>query len=97
MKSALPLRLMEATRLTQAGRLVEATLAIQRVLRKEPMPEPVNDPAPGRVIDAEFFRVEEPRVETKHPQGCRAVHQRVLQERGGHAPIQALHPYRLCR
>lgn len=68
-KTALPLGLLEATRLTQAGRLVEATVAIQRLLREQPMPEPVNDPAPGRIIDAEFSRVEEPRVEARQPRG----------------------------
>jgi poly(hydroxyalkanoate) depolymerase family esterase len=68
-KNALPLDLLEATRLTQAGRLVEATAAIQRLLREQPMPEPVNDPASGRIIDAEFFRVEEPRAEARHPEG----------------------------
>ena len=66
-KTALPLGLLEATRLTRAGRPVEATVAIQRLLREPPTPEPVNGPAPGRIIDAEFSRVEEPRVDvTKH-------------------------------
>lgn len=60
MKHELPFGLLEATRLTRAGRLVEATAAIQRLLRQQSMSEPaVNDPAPGRVIDAEFSRVEE--------------------------------------
>src|SRR5688572_21175214 len=53
--------LAEATRLTRAGRLLEATELIQRVLRQERTPHrAANDPAPGRVIDAEFSRVEEP-------------------------------------
>ena len=59
-KNELPFGLLEATRLTRAGRLVEATAAIQRLLRQQSMSEPaVDDPAPGRVIDAEFSRVEE--------------------------------------
>jgi poly(hydroxyalkanoate) depolymerase family esterase len=57
-KNALPVELLEATRLTQAGRLVEATAAIQQFLRQQPMREPVNDPASGRIIDVEFSRVE---------------------------------------
>jgi poly(hydroxyalkanoate) depolymerase family esterase len=64
-KNALPLDMLEATRLTQAGRLVEATAAIQRLLRREAVREPVNDPAPGRIIDAEFSRVEESRTGAK--------------------------------
>ena len=59
MKNALPLDLLEATQLTRAGRLVEATAAIQRLLRQQGMREPVNDPASGRIIDVEFSRVEE--------------------------------------
>jgi len=65
----LPLGLLEATRLTQAGRLVEATAAIQHLLRRHAMREPVNDPASGRIIDAEFSRVEEPRAEARQPHG----------------------------
>jgi poly(hydroxyalkanoate) depolymerase family esterase len=71
-KNELPFGLLEATRLTRAGRLVEATAAIQRLLRQQSMSEPaVNDPAPGRVIDAGFSKVEEraPRPETKGPEG----------------------------
>ena len=60
MKNELPFGLLEATRLTRAGRLVEATAAIQRALRQRPMSEPgADEAAPGRVIDAEFSRVEE--------------------------------------
>jgi poly(hydroxyalkanoate) depolymerase family esterase len=59
MKNALPLDLLEATRLTQTGRLVEATAAIQRLLRRQAIAESVNDPASGRIIDAESSRVEE--------------------------------------
>jgi poly(hydroxyalkanoate) depolymerase family esterase len=69
MKNALPLDLLEATRLTQAGRLVEATAAIQRLLQQQAMRAPVNDLAPGRIIDAEFFRVEEARAEARQPDG----------------------------
>ncbi|HUQ24522.1 MAG TPA: PHB depolymerase family esterase [Burkholderiales bacterium] len=59
MKNALPLNLLEATRLTQAGRLVEATAAIQQLLRRQSSSEPVNEPASGRIIDAEASRVED--------------------------------------
>jgi poly(hydroxyalkanoate) depolymerase family esterase len=60
LKNELPFGLLEATRLTRAGRLVEATAAIQRALRPQSVSEPaVNEPAPGRVIDAEFSKVEE--------------------------------------
>jgi poly(hydroxyalkanoate) depolymerase family esterase len=60
LKNELPFGLLEATRLTRAGRLVEATAAIQRVLRQQAMAEPaLEHPAPGRIIDAEFSRVEE--------------------------------------
>jgi poly(hydroxyalkanoate) depolymerase family esterase len=59
MKNALPMELLEATRLTQAGRLVEATAAIQQLLRRQPTREPVNDHASGRTINGEFSRVEE--------------------------------------
>jgi poly(hydroxyalkanoate) depolymerase family esterase len=74
-KNQLPFGLLEATRLTRAGRLVEATAAIQRVLRQQPMSEPaVNDPAPGRVIDAEFSRVEERVEEGKFVSGSYGSH-----------------------
>jgi poly(hydroxyalkanoate) depolymerase family esterase len=69
MKNGSPLDLLEATRLTQAGRLLEATAAIQRLLRQRAMREPVNDPASGRIIDAEFSRVEEARAEAGQPDG----------------------------
>ena len=68
-KSELPLDLLEATRLTQAGRLVEATAAIQRLLRQQATPERADRPAPGRIIDAEFSRVEEARPEVRAPNG----------------------------
>ena len=59
-KNELPFGLLEATQLTRAGRLVEATAAIQRILRQQSMSGPaVNGPAPGRVFDAEFSKVEE--------------------------------------
>lgn len=61
-KNAVPLELLEVTRLTRAGRLVEATAAIQKVLRQQAAREPVNEPASGRTIDAEFFTVEEVRT-----------------------------------
>jgi poly(hydroxyalkanoate) depolymerase family esterase len=58
-KSEFPFDLLEATRLTRAGRLVEATAAIQRLLRRERVSEPaVDEPARGRVIDTEFSRVD---------------------------------------
>lgn len=63
-KHELPFGLLEATELTRAGRLVEATAAIQRMLRQQSTPAPAaNDPAPGRVIEGVFSKVEEPRVE----------------------------------
>jgi poly(hydroxyalkanoate) depolymerase family esterase len=69
-KNELPLELLEATRLTQSGRLAEATAAIQRLLRQQAMPEPaVNDCAPGRIIDAEFCRVGEAHPEVREPDG----------------------------
>lgn len=69
MKNALPLELLEATRLTQAGRLVEATAAIQHLLRRQSMREPVNGQASGRIIDADFSRVEEARADARQPDG----------------------------
>ena len=69
MKNALPLDLLEATQLTRAGRLVEATAAIQRLLGQQGMREPVNDPASGRIIDAEFSRVDEARDEEREHDG----------------------------
>ena len=68
MKNALPLDLLEATQLTRAGRLVEATAAIQRLLRQQAMREPVDDGA-GRIIDAEFSRVDEARAEEREHDG----------------------------
>jgi len=59
LKNELPFGLLEATQLTRAGRLVEATAAIQRALRHRPRSEPSANDAAGRVIDAEFSRVEE--------------------------------------
>ena len=94
----MPLDLLEATRLTQAGRLVEATAAIQRLLREQPMPEPVNDPAPGRVIDAEFVRVEEPRVEARHPEGLPGQFiSASFGNQAGTRPYKLYIPTRLCR
>jgi len=69
MKNALPLDLLEATQLTRAGRLVEATAAIQRLLQQQAMREPVDDPASGRIIDAEFSRVDEARAEEREHDG----------------------------
>lgn len=54
MNDSLAVRLLEATQLTRAGRLLEATAAIQRALRQQPGPT-------GRVIEGEFSRVEEPK------------------------------------
>jgi poly(hydroxyalkanoate) depolymerase family esterase len=69
MKNALPMELLEATRLTQAGRLVEATAAIQQLLRQQAMREPVNDPTSGRIISGEFSRVEEAHADARQPDG----------------------------
>jgi poly(hydroxyalkanoate) depolymerase family esterase len=56
----MPPELIEATRLTRAGRLLEATELIQRSLRRRPAAQrAANDPAPGRVIDAEFSKLDE--------------------------------------
>ncbi len=65
----MPLDLLQATRLTQAGRLAEATAAIQYLLRQQAMREPANDLASGRIIDAEFSTVDEARAEAKQPEG----------------------------
>lgn len=67
-KNGLPFALLEATQLTRAGRLLEATAVIQRILRQQSISEvAVNDyaldsdgAATGRVIDAVFSKVEEP-------------------------------------
>jgi poly(hydroxyalkanoate) depolymerase family esterase len=67
-RNGLPFALLEATELTRAGRLLEATAAIQRILRQQSMcEEAANDrasdrdgTAAGRVIDAVFSKVEEP-------------------------------------
>lgn len=72
MKDGLPFDLLEATRLTRAGRLVEATAAIQRLLRQQSISEPaMHRPPPGRVIDAVFSKVEQwaPLPETDGPEG----------------------------
>jgi poly(hydroxyalkanoate) depolymerase family esterase len=62
-KHELPFGLLEATELTRAGRLVEATAAIQRLLRQQSASPPAaNDPARGRVIEGVFSRAEEPCV-----------------------------------
>ena len=57
-KQAFPFALLEATELTRGGRLLEATAAIQRMLGQR-------EGAAGRVIDAEFSRVEEAPSEAK--------------------------------
>ena len=64
--------MFEATRLTRAGRLLEATAAIQRALqaRRAPRPHPDN----ARVIEGEFSRVDDPSFiagSYTHPQGTR--------------------------
>jgi poly(hydroxyalkanoate) depolymerase family esterase len=69
MRNVLPLELLEATQLTRAGRLVEATAAIQRALRQPGRREPENDLASGRIIDAEFSRVDEARAEKREHDG----------------------------
>ena len=61
-KQAFPFAILEATELTRGGRLVEATAAIQRMLRP-------HAGAAGRVIDAEFSRVEEAVPEAEGPVG----------------------------
>jgi poly(hydroxyalkanoate) depolymerase family esterase len=66
--SALPKAMLRATGLTRAGRLVEATAAIQRALARHAPPQPASDRAAGEVIDAEFTRVEEPKAEAKQPE-----------------------------
>jgi len=63
------MELLEATRLTHAGRLVEATAAIQNLLRAQTMGGSANDAASRHVIDAEFSRVEEAPAEAKQPDG----------------------------
>lgn len=55
MKHAMPSGLIEATQLTRAGRLLEATAAIQRMLRQEPS------------IDVPFSRVEERKLPEAPP------------------------------
>jgi poly(hydroxyalkanoate) depolymerase family esterase len=54
MNDSLAVGLLEATRLTRAGHVLEATAAIQRALRRQP-----GSAGPGRVIDGECSRVEE--------------------------------------
>ncbi|HEV3009554.1 MAG TPA: PHB depolymerase family esterase [Burkholderiales bacterium] len=54
---SLALGMLKATQLTRAGRLHEATAAIQRALRRQPV---ADEGATGRVIEGEFSRVEEP-------------------------------------
>ena len=65
-KSALPLDLLEATRLTRAGRLAEATAAIQRTIQRQWPSDPSADVA-GRIIDAEFSIVEDELTESERP------------------------------
>jgi len=53
----LTLGLLEATQLTRAGRVLEATAAIQRALRQQPVSASVMDERPtGRVIEGVFSR-----------------------------------------
>lgn len=51
--------LLEATRLTQAGQLLEATAAIQRMLQGMPTPASANNPPAGDIIEG-TFRVVDP-------------------------------------
>jgi poly(hydroxyalkanoate) depolymerase family esterase len=51
-------RLREATQLTRAGRLMEATAAIQRALGRQPGSR--SQPTSGRIIEGMFSRVERP-------------------------------------
>ena len=63
--------MLEATRLTRAGRLLEATAVIQRALQSQGTSRP---PATGRVIEGEFSRVDDRRFiagSYTHPQGTR--------------------------
>ena len=53
MNDSLAVGMLEATQLTRAGRVLEATAAIQRALSQQPR-------STGRVIEGEFSRVEEP-------------------------------------
>ena len=66
-KTAAPLDLVEATQLTRAGRLSEATAAIQRLLRQQTVRDSGEAAASGRTIDAEFSRIAEVREETPLP------------------------------
>src|SRR5689334_16824568 len=50
--------LLEATRLTQAGQLLEATAAIQRMLQG--MPASANNPPAGDIIEGTFRVVDPP-------------------------------------
>src|SRR5687767_150875 len=80
--------MFEATRLTRAGRLLEATAAIQRALQSQRAPKPS---APfGRVIEGEFSRVDDPRFiagSYTHKQGTRPYK---LYIPSGYAPAKAL-------
>ena len=60
MSHSLPGRLIEAARLTHAGRLMDATAAIQRALGKKarPMPDVADDPPAPPVIDGKAAWVE---------------------------------------
>jgi poly(hydroxyalkanoate) depolymerase family esterase len=70
----LPDEILEATRLTRAGRLADATAAIQRALRRPPVPAAATEAAPPRApIDGEYRVVDaEPRsavAPLPHPRG----------------------------
>jgi poly(hydroxyalkanoate) depolymerase family esterase len=108
-KNALPFALLEATQLTRAGRVVEATAVIQRILRQQSMPEAAaNDPASerddaatGRVIDAVFSRVEEPSRNGSSVAGVPRPETRVLKGEpgdfitGSYANQAGTRPYKL--
>jgi len=83
------LGLLEATHLTRAGRLIEATAAIQRALGHEPGRR--SQPTSGRIIEGAFSRVERPhaRERAKEPlEGPRFV-------AGSYANEHGARPYKL--
>ncbi len=67
-RNALLSGILDATRLTGAGRLAEATATIQRMLQQQPAPgATAREGARVRVIDAVFSKVEE-RPQTRAPE-----------------------------
>ena len=79
--------LLEATRLTRAGSLREATALIQRHLRQQAAPAAAADD--GEVIDAEFTVVEtRPEIGGPAPRGAKFI-------AGSHAARAGTRPYKL--